>query len=387
MTETTKKHILLCVAGMTPQIITETLYALTQQNGERVDEIRVITTLKGRKRVLEDLLDPHSGKFYEFCRDFGIDPETIKFDESTVTVLRRADGQNFDDLRLGPDNEVAANQICEVVRELAKREETIIHASAAGGRKTMGFYLMAAMQLFGRPEDRLSHVLVSENFEGTDFYYKPPRNRELKKRDGHSVFTDDAQIDLAPIPFIRLRGARSEWLRASASARYVELVRDAQDYLNLADAANEVKIDLRRRRVTVAGSTPKLTVREFFFYSLFALYRQKGSGGDGCATPKEIRRNELDAHLRQMTKARGEEQSVDDYSDSRLKFVADYAKQTESQLTKDEEDYASAVTEIVSKIKGKFENTRLPEYERFIVTNHGGARYGLDVPPDRIIFV
>lgn len=30
-----RKHLLLCVAGMTPQIVTETLYALTEEQGER----------------------------------------------------------------------------------------------------------------------------------------------------------------------------------------------------------------------------------------------------------------------------------------------------------------------------------------------------------------
>ena len=43
-----KKQILLCAAGMTPQIVTETLWALTQERGERIDEIRVMTTLAGK---------------------------------------------------------------------------------------------------------------------------------------------------------------------------------------------------------------------------------------------------------------------------------------------------------------------------------------------------
>jgi len=69
----TRRHILLCVAGLTPQIIPETLYALTQQRGERVDEIRVITTLGGRDRIRQALLDPQHGKFFAFCRDYHLD--------------------------------------------------------------------------------------------------------------------------------------------------------------------------------------------------------------------------------------------------------------------------------------------------------------------------
>ena len=57
-----KRNILLCVSGMTPQIITETLFAL-HKKGERIDEVRVITTLEGRNKVLHSLLDAENGKF------------------------------------------------------------------------------------------------------------------------------------------------------------------------------------------------------------------------------------------------------------------------------------------------------------------------------------
>ena len=112
------KHILLCVAGMTPQIITETLYALTQERGERVDEIRVITTLDGRDKIMtgiangrgaseESLLDSEVGQFYAFCRDFKIDPVTIKFDEKSIALLRTPDGLTLADIREPGENEFA----------------------------------------------------------------------------------------------------------------------------------------------------------------------------------------------------------------------------------------------------------------------------------------
>jgi CRISPR-associated protein (TIGR02584 family) len=82
-----------------------------------------------------------------------------------------------------------------------------IHASTASGRKTMSIYLTAAMQLFGRAQDTLSHVLVTEEFEQmADFFYIPPTPRMLKRRDGQPVSTDNAKIYLADIPFIRLQG-------------------------------------------------------------------------------------------------------------------------------------------------------------------------------------
>jgi CRISPR-associated protein (TIGR02584 family) len=35
--------------------------------------------------------------------------------------------------------------------------------SIAGGRKTMGFYAGYALSLYGRAQDRMSHVLVEES--------------------------------------------------------------------------------------------------------------------------------------------------------------------------------------------------------------------------------
>ena len=201
-----KRNILLCVAGMTPQIITETMFALYQK-GELIDEIRVITTLEGRNKVLQTLLDKQTGKFFEFCKDVGIDPNTIHFDETCISLLRTSDGQMLRDIRTPGENALAGDQICEIVRELTKTENTKIHASAAGGRKTMSIYLTAAMQLFGRAEDSLSHVLVNEDFEGhPEFYFPPKKAVLLKTRDGREVSTADAKIYLAEIPFIRLRG-------------------------------------------------------------------------------------------------------------------------------------------------------------------------------------
>jgi len=180
MTQTGQKQILLCVTGKTPQIITETLYVLTQQRRERIDEIRVITTLKGRDAVLSHLLDSEKGRFVRFCRDYGIDPATIAFKESSISLLRAADGRMLDDIRTVDDNEDAANQICQIVRELTEDDGSALHASVAGGRKTMGVYLTAAMQLFARPQDQLSHVLVSEDFEThPEFYYIPPVPHDL----------------------------------------------------------------------------------------------------------------------------------------------------------------------------------------------------------------
>src|SRR3990170_7474681 len=81
-----KKEILIAVAGLTPQVVTETLYYLTQVKKPRskISEIYVITTSDGKREILDKLLDRNKGKFFQFCREYKIDSSSIKFDEKTV---------------------------------------------------------------------------------------------------------------------------------------------------------------------------------------------------------------------------------------------------------------------------------------------------------------
>src|SRR5262249_53481271 len=108
MSDVVQRNILLCVAGLTPQIVTETFYALAVVRRERVDEIRVITTLEGLERIERDLLDPETGRFLELCRDYGIDRTTIRFDRTTISVLQRSGRRMLEDIRTREDNELAA---------------------------------------------------------------------------------------------------------------------------------------------------------------------------------------------------------------------------------------------------------------------------------------
>ncbi len=386
----TQRHILICVVGLTPQIITETLYALTQQRGERVDEIRVITTLSGRDRITGALLDPQHGQFYAFCRDYHIDPASITFDETMLTLLRTPDGRTLDDIRTVDDNSYAANQICEIVRELTRDPGTRLHASAAGGRKTMSIYLTAAMQLFGRVQDRLSHVLVHEHFEmHPGFFYIPPTPRELELTDRQGqvrrLSTAHATIHLADIPFIRLRGVMSDWMRHSGSS-YSAMVQGAQEDLDLLEATHTLQINLDKKTVAVANRWVKLRERELFVYALMAYLRQQGRGDAGYVRLDELAVDDLDAVFRRITAARGNEHGLDDAEIvGRFGFLDTLARRVASTNAIDRKDVKSTFEQVISKIKRQCEAARLPERYHLTTRGERGAlRYGLEVAPERI---
>jgi len=202
------KRILICVTGLSPQILTETLYALSvvQQPPWIPDEIRLITTQRGADNARLMLLSEKPGWFHRLCEDWSLPP--ISFDTSHIAVLKDAQGQALDDIRDDQDNKRAADGIADLVRELTEDPHTEIHASIAGGRKTMGFFMGYAMSLWGRPQDKLSHVLVSAPFESRpEFFYPTPASHVIPSRTPGEDPLDasTAKIWLGDIPFVRLR--------------------------------------------------------------------------------------------------------------------------------------------------------------------------------------
>ncbi|MCA1592023.1 MAG: TIGR02584 family CRISPR-associated protein [Acidobacteria bacterium] len=389
--ENQRRQVLLCLAGTTPQIITETLYHLTQKQRERVDEVRVITTLEGKKRIMLDLLDPERGQFVAFCRDYGLDRARIRFDEETIYLLHAPDKSYLRDIRSEEENGSAADDICEIVCELTKDPLTRLHASAAGGRKTMSIYLTAAMQLFGRMHDRLSHVLVGEDFEThPEFYYVPPHPREFTTRRGECVSTADAEIHLADIPFIRLRRVLSGWMAEGGGGRsYGEMVRRAQEDLDFVESEHDLLISLKQKRVTVGRRAVRLTEREMFFYAMFARFRVESEERDGAASLDRLTREDFDRTFRRMTAARGEEVGIEECTSfPRFDFLNEMTRQIGGSRAEDIEEFKKKFLITNARIKSKFERAGLPaHYTVVLCDERGSSRYGLPLAPERIKFV
>ncbi len=202
------KNILLAVAGLNPQVITETLFAL-HQNDQRVDEIHVITTREGKERIYAELLAGGTGWFFHYLDEYRIDPAGIKFDKDTIHVVVNS-GREISDIADESDNEALLKKCLELTFAFTKDPETTVFFSIAGGRKTMSACLMVAAQMYGRPQDRIYHVLVSPEFESNkDFFYPPKESRliELKDKNGKPFFkeTKHAKINLIHIPFVSIR--------------------------------------------------------------------------------------------------------------------------------------------------------------------------------------
>lgn len=225
--ETPLRKVLIAIVGMSPQVVTETLWALRRERGFIPDEIRVILTRAARDCVVHDLLDPLEGRFHAFCRDYGL-VGRIRFDEFCVTVVTDADGRELDDIRTPEESAAAADTIVRVIGNVCSDPNTIVHVSIAGGRKSMGFFAGYAMSLFARPRDSVSHVLVNDPFESNrDFFYPPPEEKEIVDARGESISSREARVMLADIPIVRLRTGLPEDL-LTGDASFGRAVEEAQ---------------------------------------------------------------------------------------------------------------------------------------------------------------
>jgi len=177
------KNVLLAVTGLSPQVITETLYAL-HQNNRTVETIHVITTRDGKERIYAELLSGNSGHYFRYLKEYNIKPSAIDFGHSNIHVITDEYGNEIADIITEPDNEHLLKKCLELAFHFTSDPDNCVFFSVAGGRKTMSSCLTLATQMYGRPQDRLYHVLVSPEFESSrDFYYPPKKSRTIELLD------------------------------------------------------------------------------------------------------------------------------------------------------------------------------------------------------------
>lgn len=276
------RNILLLVTGMTPQIVTETVYGLACPTEDAAtswvpDEIHVISTQDGLNQIRDRLFE--KGNFARLIEDYQL--PNIVFDESSLHCITSTTGELLKDLKTPDDNERAADTICELVRQFTADADTSLHVSIAGGRKTMGFYAGYALSLYGRQQDRMSHVLVEDRFETVgDFYYPTPDTRFVTNRDGKTLDAKEAQVWLANIPFVRLRSslAPHALVNQNSFSKVVESINDLAQPIGII-------LDGLKQTVSVKDKTCDLPPRDFAFYLWFV--KRKLAGREGISRPIE----------------------------------------------------------------------------------------------------
>lgn len=280
-----KKIILIAVTGGSPQVITETLYGIIKKDLPWPDQIDILTTGFGKQNAIKALLNKkYDSKtiIQQLCDEY--EKPVPVLTEETIYTIKNEHDEELEDARTVEEQEILADFIVNHVANRSKNPDVQIHASIAGGRKTMTFYLGYAMSLFSRLGDRLSHVLVDKKFENNpDFYYPTIEDNEIPVYDRGIVTeqklnTKEAVVELAEIPFIRQRDSLKKSIKSFENEPYRDLVY----YQNAVNHLSSIKVEFNRIRrcITIADKEIDFqdNMLEFAFYAMIATHVKEHKG-------------------------------------------------------------------------------------------------------------
>ncbi len=251
--------VLLCVTGMAPAVLTETVWALAHPEDGTApvipEDVVAITTTKGKDKITEQLLMPSPAfgdqSVWQALRQDLLGNKAAGDPKLTlrIEVIDRPDPATglprlLDDVCDREDNLAAAQFILKLVRNHTDAKDRRLIASLAGGRKTMSALLHAAVSHLGRPHDRLTHILVNEPFDTRlepGFFFPTQPAQTLTGGGGKTVRASDAQLELADVPFAPLRVRFPDI--AEIPTRFEDLVRAYGDTFRR-DAATPAVIEL-----------------------------------------------------------------------------------------------------------------------------------------------
>jgi CRISPR-associated protein Csx14 len=243
----------------------------------------------------------------------------------------------------------------------------------------MSFYMGSSLQLFGRPWDKLYHVLVTPEFESNpDFYYKHRKDSILKK-NGKTLHTKDARIYLAELPFIRLRN------KISLNGKdFSELVREGQKEIDIATLQPELKVNLSERTVYIGDNLIEMVPVQLMIYAAYLRYKTERCGYPGrpyCTDCFDCYPSIGDISSRQAF-----ESMVSEYR----KIYYLQPMRAEELLDKHRNGMdQAAIRQNISKINRSIreqlnDETLLPYYIISSVKKYAGSRYGVRVEKTKI---
>jgi len=195
-----KEKILIALCGMSPAVITETVYALVCETKHPPDKIIVITTTLGHEKIKTELFE--SGVWNDLTDSLNVNME---FSDSNyhIRLIPNSDATgDAKDIVTSEDNNRTADFILETLREFTENPDTQIIFSIAGGRKTMSAIASMAMSLLGREQDILCHVLVNPPFDSPALspkFYFPDKTRTYLSPDGEKYSAANARITLCAL--------------------------------------------------------------------------------------------------------------------------------------------------------------------------------------------
>ena len=283
-----KRTVLVAGMGITPAVLSETIWALAVKKPAVVpDEVVVITMRNGAERLKESFFGAKTNGWKRLTE--GLKRNGVKTDgklrfgptQSSIRIIANAAGTDDLEEAITPEDVTRmADDILLTLRGFTEDPSTTVYASIAGGRKTMSALMLSCMSLLGRDGDHVLHVLVNAPFDRSlkpEFLF-PERGRTVVDAQGRKHRCTDAKIDLIDLPFVKMRG----WYQGkfhSAPPSYGQLVSDVQ---NIAPQASveppDIAFDTRNGDISVDGKPLRLSPQEFMVLATDLLLRPPDLG-------------------------------------------------------------------------------------------------------------
>jgi CRISPR-associated protein (TIGR02584 family) len=322
--------VLLAVTGMSPAVLTETIWALAHQTPPVVPtKVIAVTTRVGREAIERELFSvqevfgdtsvweslrlalekegiPASGRL-----EFGMTGDHIR-----VFTRTDAKGHTFELVTVTTEieNQAAADFLLEQVRSIVERPDTCLIASIAGGYKTMSALLYACVSLLGREEDRVTHVLVNDPFDKRlePGFYFPSQPAQSLKAGVKKVSANSAAISLANVPFVPLRNLFPRHL-GKLPRRFMELVESCREKIDQV-AARTIHFEIHRskRQIKINGESLAISPSEHAALLFIAIRAKEAKPPYGTYKGAA---NDLRAFIERLRK----EAPANDFSDWRHK--------------------------------------------------------------------
>jgi CRISPR-associated protein (TIGR02584 family) len=117
------------VVGLSPQIVTETLHALIALNQPAFipTQIEILTTAEGRAHTIAALLNPITGAFHSFCKDYEVAELSNLLKAEHILAIADQAGKPLEDIRTADDSGAAGDTIVARIRALTEDDDIALH--------------------------------------------------------------------------------------------------------------------------------------------------------------------------------------------------------------------------------------------------------------------
>lgn len=152
---------LVTVAGTSGHALFNTLRAMHHEGDAWPDRLTVITTVNGRDAVWKHLREDNG--LTDLCRSLG--RPDLPFSQEDILVAETVDKTPLEDLRTRQDHEVMTDFIANRIQILSLNTNGEGRLHVTSGTDTLGISssLGSIMSLFGRNDDRLTHVQAGDS--------------------------------------------------------------------------------------------------------------------------------------------------------------------------------------------------------------------------------